>query len=330
MKQPKVSVIIPVYNTGKYLKRCIDSILNQTLDSLEIILINDGSTDNSKQIMEEYKKIDERIITIHQDNQGPSAARNRGLEIAKGMFIGFIDSDDFIHKDMYNYLFNLATQKEIDIVSCQMKNLYKNSKLEVKDLGQDILTEVQGSQSFGEMVKGNITNLTVTGKLFRQSLIGNQKFRSDIPIAEDAEWLSRVVEETSHMIISNHILYYYYIRGNSITTSSFNEIDILSLSIYKDLKNFVIKKFPNLNETMQAKLCWAYFIVLDKLLLSEKIDNDFKKELILFLKDNKNLIIKTDLLTWNRKIAFIVLLVSEKMYKRVLKLKSEKMTKINN
>ena len=100
-----ISIIVPVYNVEKYLEKCIDSILNQSYQNLEIILIDDGSTDNSGSICDEYKKKDQRVQVIHQKNQGQSSARNAGLNIAKGSYIGFVDSDDWIEQNMYEKLY---------------------------------------------------------------------------------------------------------------------------------------------------------------------------------------------------------------------------------
>ena len=98
---PKVSIIVPIYNSEKYMNKCIESILNQTLTEIEIILVNDGSTDNSGKIIDNYAKKDNRIKVIHQQNSGPSVARNKGISTAKGKYIGFVDSDDYIESTMY-------------------------------------------------------------------------------------------------------------------------------------------------------------------------------------------------------------------------------------
>ena len=117
-KEPMVSVIVPIYNVEKYLKRCIDSILNQTYKNLEIILVDDGSPDKCPQICDEYAKSDKRIKVIHKQNAGVSAARNDGLAIAQGDLIGFVDSDDFIHPSMYEEMVNYLVSQDCDLVSC--------------------------------------------------------------------------------------------------------------------------------------------------------------------------------------------------------------------
>ena len=110
MKNPKLSIIIPVYNTGEYLSRCLDSVINQTYKEIEIICVNDGSTDNSLQILNDYAKCDDRIIIINQKNLGSSEARNNGLKIIKGKWVGFVDSDDWVDLNYFEELINLGNK----------------------------------------------------------------------------------------------------------------------------------------------------------------------------------------------------------------------------
>lgn len=116
MKKIKISVIIPIYNVEQYLSQCLDSIINQTYTNLEIILINDGSTDNSEKICNQYKLLDPRIIVIHKTNGGLSDARNTGIKIATGDYISFVDADDFIDENMYTILFQKINTTNADII----------------------------------------------------------------------------------------------------------------------------------------------------------------------------------------------------------------------
>jgi len=113
---PKVSVIIPVYNAAQYMAQCIESVITQTLQDIEVIIINDGSTDNSLDIITKYQEKDARITVINQNNQGVSAARNKGLEIATGEYIGFVDADDYVKNDMFNKMYNAALLNNVEIV----------------------------------------------------------------------------------------------------------------------------------------------------------------------------------------------------------------------
>ncbi|MHB1001505.1 MAG: glycosyltransferase [Armatimonadota bacterium] len=119
--EPFVSIIIPVYNGEPYLRKCLDSLVNQTLKDIEIIVVDDGSTDNSAAILDEYASSDSRITIIKQSNEGGYSARNRGLVIAKGSFIGFVDNDDYVQPDMYEVMYDTAIKNSVDIVICGFK-----------------------------------------------------------------------------------------------------------------------------------------------------------------------------------------------------------------
>ena len=120
----KISVIIPVYNVEKYLKECLDSVINQTLKDIEIICVNDGSTDNSLNILENYAKKDNRIIVISQKNKGLSGARNTGLKYCSGEYVSFIDSDDYVSKDLFELTYNNAISNNSDLVIFKIASLY--------------------------------------------------------------------------------------------------------------------------------------------------------------------------------------------------------------
>ena len=131
-KNNLISIIVPIYNVEKYLKKCIDSIINQTYKNLEIILVDDGSPDNCGKICDEYAKKDNRIKVIHKENGGVSSARNVGVENATGEYIGFVDSDDYIEKDMYEVLINNLKKENADISIISNYEVYKNKIIENK------------------------------------------------------------------------------------------------------------------------------------------------------------------------------------------------------
>ena len=129
---PKVSIIVPIYNVEKYLRQCLDSIVNQTLKDIEIILVDDGSTDSCPSICDEYASKDKRIIVIHKENAGLGAAYNTGLDIAKGDYIGFVESDDFIELNMYEELYERAVQTGVDLVKCNFYDYDSQNKIDKK------------------------------------------------------------------------------------------------------------------------------------------------------------------------------------------------------
>ena len=124
----KISIIIPVYNAGQYLSQCLDSLLKQTLREIEIICVNDGSSDNSFEILKHYKTKDERIIIINQNNQGQGSARNRAIDISKGEYIAFVDPDDWVEDNMFEYMYQKAKENNCDVVYCDYKVYFEETK----------------------------------------------------------------------------------------------------------------------------------------------------------------------------------------------------------
>lgn len=220
---PKVSVIVPVYNTEKYLPRCIESILAQTFTDFELILVNDGSTDNSGKICDEYAKKDSRIVVIHKENGGASSARNKGLEIAQGEWISFVDSDDWISsKYIEALLLDISKDQEVDFViqgitictkntqqnySPNICDIYKNNEL--NSLWRDLnLFRYCGSY----------------GKLFRLNLLNkyNIRYNSKIICAEDYEFMLKYIIVCSKIKLSNTANYFYDKRDGSLSTKIYS------------------------------------------------------------------------------------------------------------
>ena len=209
----KVSLIIPVYNIELYLKRCLDSILNQRYKNLEIILINDGSTDGSLKLCQEYQKKDSRIILIDKKNEGVSSARNKGLEIASGDYIGFIDSDDWIDIDMIETLVNSIEKYrcDISISSIYINNDSYSTKDKITKLNKEKCIKLCLELENPVLMAG------VCNKLFKSHLIRNMKFDVDLHIGEDMLFLIKALLKTENIIFIEKSLYHYFQRENSVT-----------------------------------------------------------------------------------------------------------------
>lgn len=136
----RISVIVPVYNVEKYLDKCVQSILNQTYENIELVLIDDGSTDGSSKICDKYGKIDSRVKVIHKENGGLSSARNRGIDEAVGKFITFIDSDDYIHHQMLEILYEGIIKNKSDISICEYRRFDENETIEEEDYDKEVIS----------------------------------------------------------------------------------------------------------------------------------------------------------------------------------------------
>ena len=223
-KEPMVSVIVPIYNVEKYLKRCIDSILNQTYKNLEIILVDDGSPDKCPQICDEYAKSDKRIKVIHKQNAGVSAARNDGLAIAQGDLIGFVDSDDFIHPSMYEEMVNYLVSQDCDLVSCSFTKFSTeeeiNNNLDMNLFPKETLTRNEAiSFSLDKKNKGGIINV-VWNLLIRAEIAKSVKFDCSLTNGEDTKYSFDVLMKTNRVGRLFAPFYMYYQNKNGAVASA--------------------------------------------------------------------------------------------------------------
>ncbi len=215
-----ISVIVPVFNVEEYLEECLESIQCQTYKNLEIILVNDGSTDSSKEICERYCKQDPRFHLINQENQGQSVARNNGLIAAKGKFITFIDSDDVIKNDMLEQLLKHMTSEEMDIVECW----YTNDKKEIEIPSPEnvkIVFQGNSQEALVSLCKDNIVRLNPVAKLFRRQVILNFPFLEGF-IYEDVYGGMGILKHIHKMVKIDYTGYYYRVRSGSIMNREFN------------------------------------------------------------------------------------------------------------
>lgn len=223
--KPKISVIIPVYNAENRIKLSIESVLNQSFQNFELILINDGSQDNSKEICESYTKKDKRVLVINQNNQGVSKARNKGLEVAKGKYINFIDSDDTIEVDTFEVLINNIEETNLDMILYGMsfdyynKGAFSHSNNKTVDHNIKIdLINLKGN--FFYLYDSNYLSSSCN-KLIKRSILKENdiKFNENMGILEDLNFTLDVFDHILNILAINKPLYKYY---NEISVSGFN------------------------------------------------------------------------------------------------------------
>lgn len=203
----KISVIVPVYNTENYLSECLDSILNQTWRNIEVILINDGSTDKSGQICDTIARLDERVRVIHQNNHGVSYSRNIGLKNSSGDFVSFIDSDDTLELDMYELLIKLIDENDADIAHCGYKHILKD---EVRLVHDTKCVYVQNKKEALEcFVSGKLFGGGLWSKLFRRELIEGLLFREDLKINEDVLFNFEAFNRARKTVFADYAKYNY-------------------------------------------------------------------------------------------------------------------------
>ena len=243
MSQEKalISIIIPVYKVEKYLEKCIQSVINQTYENLQIILVDDGSPDNCGKICDEYAKKDHRIEVIHKSNGGLSDARNKGLEIAKGEYIGFVDSDDYIEADMYEVLYNLLKQYNADVSICNFYTV-SQEKIAIKNADNGI-KEYNRIEILKEILLDNNIQSYAWNKLYKRELFGEIKY----PVGkkyEDIGTTFYLLEKCNKVVVTGKPEYYYINRQDSIV----NNVTETTITDYIEL---IMQRYDYIEENIK-------------------------------------------------------------------------------
>lgn len=325
---PEISIIVPVYNVEKYLDRCVNSILGQTFQDFELILVDDGSPDNCGKMCDAYTDIDKRVIVIHQKNGGLSAARNAGIEIAKGSYLGFVDSDDYIAEDMYELLYNNLKKEDADLATVGFLDIYAGKEPVVKEQ-KYLVTDMIGAAKI--TFEGKLSTISATNKLYKREIFEHVRYPVGM-ITEDAAVILDVLEQTSKVVIDTSQKYYYYHRENSISSNHFTMKDLDMIKAWEDNESRVLEKYPELVNVVRTRVYWAYFTVLDKMMNSSDLkleDRKKQKEIIRFLRKNFTFVLRNQYFTKPRKISMIALQIHPYFYKTLSRLENGMVRKIN-
>lgn len=212
MKEPKISVIVPVYKVEPYLRKCLDSIVNQTYRNLEIILVDDGSPDNCGAICDEYAAGDGRIRVIHQENGGVSSARNAGLSAVTGEWVGWVDSDDWIEPDMYEYLLKNALAQNADIAVCSRAERYRAQTV---FRAWECVTILEPEQALKALLENDMMQNYLWDKLWRRELFQNIRFPKGRTF-EDIAVMDKLFLEAGRVVCLPGVKYHYVQRSDSI------------------------------------------------------------------------------------------------------------------
>lgn len=251
----KVSIIVPVYNVEPYLEKCLKSLVNQTLKEKEIIIVNDGTKDNSQEIIDKYAKKYPCIKSYIKENGGLSSARNYGIKLATGEYLAFVDSDDYVLEDMYKGMYQLAKEKKYDMVVCDLNYLYPNKTIKSSS---NIKTSTKD-------IKKAMLNIypAAWNKIFKRELVSNIYFKEGIWF-EDVEYLYRVLPKIKNIGVIHKPFYQYLQREGSITKKKdiriYNYIDNMNglITYYKE--NNLYEKYHKELEYVYIRYIYATFI----------------------------------------------------------------------
>lgn len=248
-----VSVIVPVYNGEKYLNKCVESLLNQTYSEIEIILVDDGSTDNSGKICDTYQEKDDRIVVLHKANGGVSSARNEGLKVAKGKYIAFVDSDDWVHKE-YIACLTEGLNWGADLVICSMTEIAEREITDVAVLSKQYL-QFDRNECFQKMLYSTRIGGFLWNKLFRKELI-TCALKENIYYSEDFVFCAQYAENIKQAVFIDIPLYYYWQNASSVTNMHgvYNDKIFSLLEAEKLLREIYISNLPDAKDDITLNL----------------------------------------------------------------------------
>lgn len=311
-----ISVIVPVYNVEKYLNNCVKSVLGQSYKDLEIILVDDGSTDDSGLICDFWKEKDNRINVIHKKNGGLSSARNAGLSIANGNYIMFVDSDDTIDSNMVNVMYDTITENSSDIVICDYQRI-KNEKPKVCDVN-NFEIETMNYDDLWEEIFGHLNNSSCN-KMYKKELMNNISFKNGIIHGEDLlfnlDYLSNCKKGTK----INCKFYHYYIRENSITKAPFSK-NCFNEIVVKDYALEIIKNRYPLQIKNAQKFCFRARMNVLRSIYKSNYEDKYQEEVVAlksYIKKHYSNV-KSNL-KFKEKVEYFLFFNFKKLYKEMIK-----------
>ena len=314
---PKISVIVPVYNVEKYLNRCIDSILNQTFKDFELILVNDGSTDNSGKICDDYAIRDKRIRVIHKENGGLSSARNIGIKNSKGNYLGFVDSDDYIHPNMYEILYNSCKAYNAEISICSFKKVYENDIVDYVIDSNTYIEEYDNLEALHKLFDENGVQFVIAcNKLYKKEIFDDLEYPIN-KIHEDDFIIHKVLYKSKKIIYIYEYLYYYFQRSDSIINTEFNIKKIDGLEAYLDRISF-FKSIKNKELTEKAEFLYSreffriYYKLKNEVKSSYKERKNIRNKFILLYKD----ILKNPYYFFKEKVLILTFVINPWLYEK--------------
>lgn len=321
MNQIDISIIVPIYNVELYLEKCIRSILNQTFQNFELILVNDGSTDSSREICNEFAQKDERIKVIHKENGGVSSARNAGLKIATGKYIGFVDPDDYIENTMYEKLYELCRENEAEIGVCQLGREIDGRKVHVTS--EERILTFNTEEALRELFKGILYRFSLCNKLFKHSCFNNVKFPEG-RIHEDLSTCYLLFSNAKKIIYVNFPGYIYVKREESILTSVYSEKRLDAFKAWKEINDFIKKNYPSVLDIMLA--CFVYACIDHIYYILNQVEQSNIKQKYLrhirgYLKQEYSSIMKLRTITIIYKLKITIFIMSIYSFEKLNRLK---------
>ena len=298
-----ISVIIPVYNVKKYLSKSIDSILNQTYKNLQILLIDDGSSDGSGEICDIYKEKDERIKVIHKTNGGVSSARNAGLKEAKGTYIYFMDSDDYVENDLIEKLYGLLISSNADSVCVNYYKVDENGVILNEKEYTNEMTILNKKEVYKIVIESSSFSGFLWNKLYKNSLVKGIYFNDKIHYREDLLFNCKYFQKANKIVYFDHPYCYYLQReGSVLNTKKFNKKMLSHIDVMEELINIYNIECPEKTIELKYEILKICYNLKYRMKISNLDDEDYNKKIDITIKKYYDSTIKNEKLTKTRKI----------------------------
>jgi glycosyltransferase involved in cell wall biosynthesis len=312
--KPVISIIVPVHNVETYLEDCINSILLQDFVDFEVILVNDGSTDKSGEICDTFSQKDNRVKVVHKKYGGVSSARNFGINMAQGEFIGFVDSDDRIDKKMYKELHRLSIETKSDIAIC---NLGREINGELINFETEFYQkEMDHAEAMRQLFIGKLYRFSLCNKLYKKQCFENVRFPEG-RIHEDLSTTYKLFANANKAIYTNYIGYIYVKRQNSILTSTFNNQRMDSFLGWDEILSFMEKKYPHIYKEVLS--CYVYWSIDNVFYILHQVHNSGERDVYLHkiqenLRKKYKYIFKADYIPFHYKYYFTLLCLNFRLF----------------
>ena len=296
----KVSIIIPAYNAVKFIDRCVNSVLQQTYEELEIIIINDGSIDGTLALCNQYKEQDKRIRVVNQCNKGVAAARNVGIQNVTGDYILFVDADDWIEPDMVKILLNAINEQEaVDIAFCSSDNA-ETSKQVIRriSLEKEIWDSEKQQEEF--LIHKRMTGM-LWNKMIRAKLFDGIFFDETVGYGEDAQVLWKVLKKSRNMIVLHDVLYHHVLDGNSISHQTYSHKKYSAIKVWEEIEADVNKNYPQWNFLVQERLLVTATYTYYEMKCSQYRNKEEQYHLRKIVRKNIKVLLKKNRMSWKMK-----------------------------
>lgn len=317
MNQELISIIVPVYKVEKYIRHCVESVLNQTYKNIECILVDDGSPDNCPRICDEFAEKDNRIKVIHKQNGGLSSARNMGIDNAKGKYIVFVDSDDYIHPQMIEILFEKLIHENADISICNIEYVFENSSIQ-KEYISPIKNEVIGRKELLEKLlqKNASFYVVMCNKLYKKELWNNLRFPVG-EIHEDEALIHDIFLKCDRAVSVDKKLYFYFQRIGSIMHTEKSDRDLIVYLMLSERYNKIHGIVDDMYLKNRIQLEWIDFMDVYYQFWNKNSQSVYLKKMKQALWKVLPLMREYRICCFKERLSIIIFMMSSELYKRM-------------